>query len=105
VPLIRCADATTKLGSSIRHTIIGAVLQITAITQVVADVSDPVGVIAYAVGVGFGVLLLINLTVARRSPSGCILAAQRDPPQSAWQIAFLERAQVEQGEPGSEPVD
>jgi uncharacterized protein YebE (UPF0316 family) len=37
--------------------IIGAVLQITAITQVVADVSDPAGVIAYAIGVGFGVLL------------------------------------------------
>jgi uncharacterized protein YebE (UPF0316 family) len=37
--------------------IIGAVLQITAITQVVADVSDPAGVIAYAVGVGLGVLL------------------------------------------------
>lgn len=36
---------------------IGAILQITAITQVVADVSDPTGVIAYAIGVGLGVLL------------------------------------------------
>ena len=30
--------------------IVGAVLQITAITQVVADVSDPAGIIVYAVG-------------------------------------------------------
>src|SRR5689334_25431782 len=37
--------------------------------------------------------------------SGCALAAQCDPPQSAWQAAFLESAQVEQGEPGGEPVD
>lgn len=36
---------------------VGAVLQITAISQVVAGVSDPLSVVAYAVGVGAGVLL------------------------------------------------
>ena len=50
--------------------IIGAVLQITAITQVVADVSDPAGVIAYAVGVGFGVLL--GLVAGERLTPGMI---------------------------------
>ena len=50
--------------------IIGAVLQITAITQVVADVSDPAGVIAYAVGVGFGVLL--GLVAGERFTPGMI---------------------------------
>ena len=57
--------------------IVGAVLQITAITQVVADVSDPAGVIAYAVGVGFGVLLglvakahpgMIGVTIVTKAP-------------------------------------
>ena len=59
--------------------IIGAVLQITAITQVVADVSDPAGVVAYAVGVGFGVLLglvagekftpgMIGVTIVTKDP-------------------------------------
>src|SRR4029077_15270422 len=50
--------------------IIGAVLQITAITQVVADVSDPAGVIAYAIGVGFGVLL--GLVAGERLTPGMI---------------------------------
>src|SRR5690348_218483 len=35
----------------------GAVLQITAISQVVSTVDDPVSIAAYAVGVGGGVLL------------------------------------------------
>jgi uncharacterized protein YebE (UPF0316 family) len=59
--------------------IVGAVLQITAITQVVADVSDPAGIIAYAVGVGFGVLLglvagerltpgMIGVTIVTKAP-------------------------------------
>jgi len=59
--------------------IVGAVLQITAITQVVADVSDPVGIIAYAAGVGFGVLLglvagerltpgMISVTIITKAP-------------------------------------
>ncbi len=34
----------------------GAVLQITAITQVVTNLGDPLSVVAYAVGVGIGVL-------------------------------------------------
>src|SRR5206468_1727760 len=50
--------------------IVGAVLQITAITQVVADVSDPAGIIAYAVGVGFGVLL--GLVAGERLTPGMI---------------------------------
>lgn len=59
--------------------IVGAVLQITAITQVVADVYDPVGIIAYAAGVGFGVLLglvagekltpgMISVTIITKAP-------------------------------------
>jgi uncharacterized protein YebE (UPF0316 family) len=36
--------------------IVGAILQITAITQVVADVHDPYSIGAYAGGVGLGVL-------------------------------------------------
>ena len=36
---------------------LGALLQITAITQVVTNVDDPLSVGAYAVGVGIGVLL------------------------------------------------
>jgi uncharacterized protein YebE (UPF0316 family) len=59
--------------------IVGAVLQITAITQVVADVHDPVGIVAYAVGVGFGVLLglvagerltpgMISVTIITKAP-------------------------------------
>ena len=36
---------------------LGAVLQITAITQVVTNVNDPLSVAAYAAGVGLGVLL------------------------------------------------
>jgi uncharacterized protein YebE (UPF0316 family) len=59
--------------------IVGAVLQITAITQVVADVSDPAGIIAYAIGVGFGVLLrfvagerltpgMIGVTIVTQAP-------------------------------------
>ena len=50
--------------------IIGAVLQITAITQVVADVSDPVSIIAYATGVGFGVLF--GLVAGERFTPGMI---------------------------------
>jgi uncharacterized protein YebE (UPF0316 family) len=59
--------------------IVGAVLQITAITQVVADVSDPASIMAYAVGVGFGVLLglvagerltpgMIGVTIVTKAP-------------------------------------
>jgi uncharacterized protein YebE (UPF0316 family) len=59
--------------------VVGAVLQITAITQVVADVSDPAGIIAYAAGVGFGVLLgliagerltpgMISVTIITKAP-------------------------------------
>jgi uncharacterized protein YebE (UPF0316 family) len=36
--------------------VIGAVLQITAITQVVAGIDDPLSIAGYAVGVGLGVL-------------------------------------------------
>ncbi len=36
---------------------VGAVLQITAISQVVTNLHDPLSIIAYAAGVGFGVLL------------------------------------------------
>jgi len=66
--------------------IVGAVLQITAITQVVADVSDPAGVIAYAVGV-----------VARRvgydaeeAFSRAFKRANGESP-SVWRAAYLLR--------------
>jgi uncharacterized protein YebE (UPF0316 family) len=58
---------------------IGAVLQITAISQVVANVHDPLSVAAYAGGVGLGVLLgllagdrltpgTIGVTIATTAP-------------------------------------
>ena len=50
--------------------VVGAVLQITAITQVVADIADPVSIIAYAAGVGFGVLL--GLVAGERLTPGMI---------------------------------
>jgi hypothetical protein len=36
---------------------------------------------------------------------GRVVTAQGDPPQPAWQAAFLEWGEAEQGEPGGEPVD
>src|SRR3954449_6977315 len=59
--------------------VVGAVLQITAITQVVADVHDPFSIAAYAGGVGLGVLFglvagdrltpgMLGVTIVTRSP-------------------------------------
>jgi uncharacterized protein YebE (UPF0316 family) len=70
--------------------VIGAVLQITAITQVVADVHDPLSIAAYAGGVGFGVLFglvagdrltpgLLGVTVVTTSP---------DMVESLWDIGW-----------------
>ena len=84
--------------------IIGAVLQITAITQVVADVSDPVGVIAYAIGVGFGVLLglvagekltpgMIGVTIVTKDPHLARTLWDRDWPVTA-QSGRAERGPV-----------
>ena len=92
--------------------IIGAVLQITAITQVVADVSDPVGVIAYAVGVGFGVLL--GLVAGENFTPGMIgvTIVTKDPhlARSLWDRGWPVTAQSGRGESGpvtvlSVPVD
>lgn len=47
---------------------LGALLQITAITQVVSNVRDPLSVGAYAIGVGLGVLL--GLVVGDRLTPG-----------------------------------
>jgi uncharacterized protein YebE (UPF0316 family) len=49
---------------------IGAVLQITAITQVVTSVGDPLSVGAYAAGVGLGVL--VGLIAGERVTPGTI---------------------------------
>jgi len=92
--------------------IIGAVLQITAITQVVADVSDPAGVIAYAIGVGFGVLL--GLVAGERLTPGMIgvTITTKDPhlARSLWDRGWPATAQSGRAENGpvailSVPVD
>ena len=49
---------------------VGAILQITAITQVVTNVGDPLSVGAYAVGVGLGVLA--GLVAGERLTPGTI---------------------------------
>jgi len=92
--------------------IIGAVLQITAITQVVADVSDPAGVIAYAIGVGFGVLL--GLVAGERFTPGMIgvtvVTKEPDLARSLWDRGWPVTAQSGRAENGpvtivSVPVD
>ena len=49
---------------------LGAVLQVTALSQVVTDVHDPLSIGAYAVGVGLGVLL--GLVVGDRLTPGML---------------------------------
>jgi uncharacterized protein YebE (UPF0316 family) len=82
--------------------IIGAVLQITAITQVVADVSDPAGVIAYAIGVGFGVLL--GLVAGEKFTPGMIgvTIVTKDPhlSRSLWDRGWPVTAQSGRAENG-----
>ena len=82
--------------------IVGAVLQITAITQVVADVSDPAGVIAYAIGVGFGVL--IGLVAGEKFTPGMIgvTIVTEDPylARSLWDRDWPVTAQSGRGESG-----
>jgi uncharacterized protein YebE (UPF0316 family) len=82
--------------------IIGAVLQITAITHVVADVSDPAGVIAYAFGVGFGVLL--GLVAGEKFTPGMIgvTIVTKDPllARSLWDRGWPVTAQSGRGESG-----
>ena len=89
--------------------IIGAVLQITAITQVVADVSDPAGVIAYAVGVGVllgqaDVLRELGLVVGERLTPGMIgvTIVTKDPhlARSLWDRGWPVTAQSGRGESG-----
>jgi uncharacterized protein YebE (UPF0316 family) len=82
--------------------IIGAVLQITAITQVVADVSDPAGVIAYAVGVGVGVLL--GLMAGEKFTPGMIgvtiVTKDQHLARSLWDRGWPVTAQSGRGESG-----
>lgn len=59
-----------KRASAMALGAVGAVLQITAISQVVADVEDPVNIIAYAAGVGLGILA--GLIVGDRFSPGSI---------------------------------
>ena len=44
-------------GGAVALGAVGAILQITAISQVVTNVTDPLSIAAYAIGVGAGVLL------------------------------------------------
>jgi uncharacterized protein YebE (UPF0316 family) len=70
----------------------GALLQITAISQVVSDAHDPLGVGAYAAGVGIGVLLgliagdrltpgTIGLTIVATAPG-----VVRDLRKRGWRV-------------------
>ncbi len=69
---------------------VGAVLQITAITQVVTDIRDIFGVLAYAAGVGGGVLLGIlagdRLTPGRLEVK--ILSIRSELPELLWRCGW-----------------
>jgi uncharacterized protein YebE (UPF0316 family) len=82
--------------------VIGAVLQITAITQVVADVHDPFSIAAYAGGVGFGVLF--GLVAGDRLTPGMIgvtvVTSAQNLARSLWDLGWPATAQPGQGEAG-----
>ncbi|MEX5716917.1 DUF5698 domain-containing protein [Geodermatophilus maliterrae] len=81
---------------------VGAVLQITAITQVVSGVSDPLSVTAYAVGVGAGVLLGM-LAGDRFSPGAVrmtIVTPEDDVAEALWSRGWPVTVQEGQGATG-----
>jgi uncharacterized protein YebE (UPF0316 family) len=82
--------------------IVGAVLQITAITQVVADVKDPLSIAAYAIGVGLGVL--VGLIAGDRLTPGAIgVTLFTDVPELAaelWERGWPATAQPAHGHTG-----
>ena len=81
---------------------LGAFLQITAISQVVADIHDPWSVGAYAAGVGVGVLL--GLIAGDRLTPGLvgvtIITAITDPARQLWARVWPATAQQAQSEDG-----
>jgi uncharacterized protein YebE (UPF0316 family) len=89
-------------GTAMLLGIIGAVLQITAITQVVADVNDPFSIAAYAGGVGFGVLF--GLIAGDRLTPGTIgvtiVTSVENLARHLWDLGWPATAQQGQGEAG-----
>jgi hypothetical protein len=81
--------------------VIGAVLQITAITQVVAGVHDPLSIAAYAGGVGFGVLF--GLVAGDRLTPGAvgvtIVTSCEQLARRLWELGWPATAQPGHGAP------
>src|SRR3954451_18780476 len=85
--------------------VVGAALQITAITQVVADAHDPLSVVAYAGGVGCGVLFGI-VAGERFTPGALAVTIIPTVPELAaelWHRGWPAVAQA--GRRGDGPVD
>ena len=82
--------------------IVGALLQITAITQVVANVHDPLSIGAYAVGVGCGVLF--GLVAGERLTPGMVdvtvITSAPDLAARLWRLGWPAVAQPGHGEDG-----
>jgi uncharacterized protein YebE (UPF0316 family) len=82
--------------------VLGAVLQITAITQVVAGVHDPLSIVAYAAGVGLGVLL--GLVAGERLTPGMIgatvISTEPHLARGLWELGWPATAQTGEGEEG-----
>lgn len=81
---------------------VGAILQITAISQVVAYVNDPLSVGAYAVGVGLGIL--VGLVVGDRfSPGAVDVTIVTTAPAVArrlWELGWPATVQAGEGQHG-----
>jgi uncharacterized protein YebE (UPF0316 family) len=81
---------------------LGAVLQITAITQVVTNVEDPLSIGAYAAGVGVGVLL--GLIAGDRFTPGSvgvtIITTTADVAPRLWSLGWPATVQSGYGEDG-----
>jgi uncharacterized protein YebE (UPF0316 family) len=82
--------------------VLGAVLQITAITQVVAGVHDPLSIVAYAAGVGLGVLL--GLVAGERLTPGTVgvtvITTETNLVRGLWELGWPATAQTGEGEDG-----
>jgi uncharacterized protein YebE (UPF0316 family) len=82
--------------------VLGAVLQITAITQVVAGVHDPLSIVAYAAGVGLGVLL--GLVAGERLTPGMVgvtvITTEPHLARGLWELGWPATAQTGEGEEG-----
>jgi uncharacterized protein YebE (UPF0316 family) len=82
--------------------VLGAVLQITAITQVVAGVHDPLSIVAYAAGVGLGVVL--GLFAGERLTPGMIgvtvITTEPCVARGLWELGWAATAQPGEGADG-----